>query len=231
MRTAAAWLCMLAAAGTGGCASVSSLDPASPKAIDLSGNWVLNRQASDDPQKILDKLRPKATARRDPSMIDDSDSDSDGGQQGSNGPRGRRSQQIPVQQLYRNNQFITHTQVMRALSVDVLRADQVTVRQTPGQMTFDYGTTARSFTPGAKSVVSASWGVADQSSGWKGKEFVIEIKPQTGVRSIETFSLSPDGKHLIEQLHLGGGDYPRVELKRVYDHTDNPLPRALPTND
>jgi hypothetical protein len=90
----------------------------------------------------------------------------------------------------------------------------------------------RSFTPGAKSVVGADWGVADQSSGWKGKDYVIEVKPQTGVADIEKYSLSEDGKHLIEQLRLGGGEFPVVQLKRVYDHTDKPLPRAaFPFND
>jgi hypothetical protein len=79
--------------------------------------------------------------------------------------------------------------------------------------------------------VSAAWGVADQSSGWKGKEFVIQVKPQTGVASVEKYSLADDGKRLIEELHLGGGDFPSVKLKRVYDHTDRPLPRALPTNE
>lgn len=230
VRMPRAWVWLVASATIAGCGGVSGLDPVSSHAVDLSGSWILNRQASDDPQKLLDKLRPKMTTHRDTGIMEDNDSDS-GPQQGGTGQRGRRSQQIPIQQLSRNNQVITHTQVMRALSADVARADQLTIRQKPDQMMFDYGTTARTFTPGSKSVVSASWGVADQSSGWSGKEFVIQVRPQAGVRSVESFSLSPDGKHLMEELHLGGGDYPSVELKRVYDHTDNPLPRALPTND
>ncbi|HEY3784655.1 MAG TPA: hypothetical protein VGL55_05195 [Steroidobacteraceae bacterium] len=227
MQIARLCLYALALAALAAC-GVSSLDPDSPHSVDLSGNWVLNHAASDDPQKLFDKLRPKATTHRDMSMTDDGLPPYDSGQQDgqSGGPRGRRQQP-----LYRNNGFITHTQVMRALSADVARADKLSVRQTPSQMTLDYGNTARTFTPGTKSVVSAAWGVADQSSGFKGKEFVIQVKPQTGVRSVESFSLSPDGKHLIEQLHLGGGEYPSVELKRVYDHTDSPLPRVLPTND
>jgi hypothetical protein len=48
---------------------------------------------------------------------------------------------------------------------------------------------------------------------------------------METFSLSDDGKHLIEELRLGGGDFPAVKLKRVYDRADHPLPRAVPTTD
>ena len=80
--------------------------------------------------------------------------------------------------------------------------------------------------------MGASWGVADQSSGWKGKNYVIATKPQTGVASIETFSLSKDGRQLLEELELGGGGgFPAAKLKLVYDRSDKPLPRSLPLSD
>jgi hypothetical protein len=136
-------------------------------------------------------------------------------------------------QAYRNNNdAYTHTTVIKALRADMARAESVTIHQTPDRFSLDYGVMVRSFTPGAVSVVGADWGVADQSSGWKGKDFVIEVKPQTGVADIEKYSLSDDGKHLVEQLRLGGGEFPVVQLKRVYDHTDKPSPRAaFPSND
>jgi len=117
------------------------------------------------------------------------------------------------------------------LQADLARARNLTIRQSPEQFSLDYGSTVRSFTPGAISVVSASWGVADQSSGWKGRDFVIQVKPQMGVASYEKFSLAEDGKRLTEELSLGGGEFPSVKLKRVYDHTDRPLPRAVPNNE
>jgi hypothetical protein len=117
------------------------------------------------------------------------------------------------------------------LQADLARAESLTIRQAPEAFTLDYGSAVRSFTPGAVSVVSAAWGVADQSSGWKGKEFIIHVKPQTGVASVESFSLSDDGKHLVEELELGGGDFPRVKLKRLYNRADHPQQRDVPTND
>jgi len=59
----------------------------------------------------------------------------------------------------------------------------------------------------------------------------FQVKPQMGVASYEKFSLSEDGKRLTEELSLGGGEFPSVKLKRVYDHTDRPLPRAVPNNE
>jgi hypothetical protein len=117
------------------------------------------------------------------------------------------------------------------LQADLARAGAIAIRQQPDQFTIDYGSGVRSFTPGAVSVVSASWGVADQSSGWKGKDFVIQVKPQTGVASYERYSLSEDGRRLSEELQLGGGEFPSVKLKRVYERTDKPLSRAVPNNE
>jgi len=134
--------------------------------------------------------------------------------------------------VYRNNNdAYTHSTVMKMLQADLARAESLTIRQAPDQFTLDYGSAVRSFTPGVVSVVSAAWGVADQSSGWKGREYVIHVKPQMGVASVESFSLADDGKHLVEELRLGGGEFPGVKLKRIYTRADHPIPREAPTND
>jgi len=226
------------------CGSVGRLDQAPAHTVDLSGSWTLNRAASDDPKPIIEKLRPKPLKHR-WEMPPDEDTDGlgppdDGGQQGGGqqggGPRGRgRSRQAESQgpQLaYRsNNEAYVNSTVMKVLTADLARAEAVTIQQAPERFTLDYGSAVRSFTPGTVSVVSAAWGVADQSSGWKGREFVIQVKPQTGVASVEAFALTDDGKHLVEQLRLGGGGFPIVKLKRVYDRADHPLLRAAPSND
>ena len=228
----------MALAALAGCGSVGRLDEAPSHAVDLSGSWTMNHTLSDDPKPILEKLRPKPMPRRWGAPPDGSDGDEtgppDGGGQQGGGPRqgGRSRQGQGPQMVYRNNNdAYTHSSVMKVLTADLARADNLTIEQAPDRFSLDYGSTIRSFTPGLRSVVSASWGVADQSSGWKGKDFVIQVKPQTGVASEETFSLSKDGKQLIEQLSLGGGEFPSVKLKRVYDRTDHPVSRSVPTSD
>lgn len=232
----------LAAVALTGCASVGRLDPNPSKTVDLSGSWTLDRAASDDPKPILEKLRPRPVKDRWDALPDDGTGDDSGppdggGQQGGGQRRGRSSRrggggQGQPQVVYRNNNdAYTHSTVMKMLMADLARAENLSIRQSPESFSLDYGSAVRNFTPGAVSVVSASWGVADQSSGWKGKEFVIQVKPQTGVASVETFSLSDDGKHLIEQLRLGGGEFPAVKLKRVYNQAGRPLLRSAPTND
>ena len=230
-------LTVVTAVALAGCAGVSRLDPSPAKPVDFSGSWVLDRASSEDPKPVLDKLRPKALSRRDLPAPDDTQTDesgppSGGGQQGIPRGRSRRGGQDQPPVVYRNsNEAYTHSTVLKMLLADLARAEQMTIQQSPDRFAIDYGSSVRSFTPGSVSVVSAAWGVADQSSGWKGRDFVIHVKPQTGVPSVERYSLSEDGKHLTEELSLGGGDFPSVQLKRVYDRTDRPLPRAVPTND
>jgi hypothetical protein len=235
-------LTVVASITLGGCGSVGRFDPNPAHVVDLSGSWTLDRGLSDDPKLIIEKLRPQPARHRgdmppDEGMGDDSGPPEEGGQQGGGQRGGGRSRrgggsQGPSQMSYRNNNdAYTHSTVMKMFQADLARAESLTIRQDPDRFTLDYGSAVRTFTPGAVSVVSAAWGVADQSSGWKGREFVIQVKPQMGVATVESFSLADDGKHLVEALRMGGGDFPAVKLKRVYDRADHPVPRDVPTND
>jgi len=233
-------LAVVASVALAGCGSVGRFDPNPAHTVDLSGSWTLDRALSDDPKGVLEKLRPKPVKRGDTppddGLGDDSGPPAGGGQQGGGqrgGGRSRRggSQGQPQMAYRNNNDAYTHSTVIRMLQADLARAQSLTIRQAPDQFTLDYGSAVRTFTPGAVSVVSAAWGVADQSSGWKGREFVIQVKPQMGVATVESFSLADDGKHLVEELHMGGGDFPAVKLKRVYARADHPVPRDAPTND
>jgi hypothetical protein len=234
-------LAAVASLALAGCGSVGRFDPSPSHTVDLSGSWALDRAASDDPKPVIEKLRPTPVKHRWDMPPDDGPGDDigppdGGGQQGGGqrgGGRSRRggSQEQPQMAYRNNNDAYTHSTVLKMLQADLARAESLTIRQDPDRFTLEYGSAVRTFTPGAVSVVSAAWGVADQSSGWKGKEFVIHVKPQMGVASVESFSLADDGKHLVEELRLGGGDFPAVKLKRVYDRADHPLQRAAPTNE
>jgi hypothetical protein len=111
------------------------------------------------------------------------------------------------------------------------RGDLLTIRQRPGEFVLDYGTSVRSFTPGAHSVVSAEGGVGDQVSGWAGRAYFIKVKAQLGPEVTEEFSLSADGKQLLYKLHIGSEELPAVTLTRVYVPTNEVAPRLSPNND
>jgi hypothetical protein len=111
------------------------------------------------------------------------------------------------------------------------RGDFITIRQSPSEFVLDYGATRRTFTPGGHSVVSAEGGVGDQTSGWKGREYVIVIRGQASPDVTESYGLSDDGKHLVQKLRIGEAELPGETLTRVYNPTNETAPRQLPNND
>jgi hypothetical protein len=73
--------------------------------------------------------------------------------------------------------------------------------------------------------------VGDQTSGWKGRAYVIEVKAQNGPAMTEDYELSPDGKELVTKLHIGSSELPAVNLTRVYRPADQAAPHQFPIND
>jgi len=230
----ARWLLPCAAAIVAGCAG-NTLSADAPPGVSLAGSWKLNRSASDDPQKVLGQMRAEAlrsVPRPPPSgsapgartggshrTAQDAtlpDADSIAPPPGSGGARGDP---------------LLHSPMAHVLHERLAWGDFLTVRQAPGEFALDYGGTQRSFTPGARSVVSAEGGVADQTSGWRGKEYVIRVRGQLGPDVTERFALSADGKHLVEKMHIGPAELPAVELTRVYDPTNENAPHQLPISD
>jgi hypothetical protein len=244
-------LCAALASPFAGCAG-SRLSPDPPPGVKLAGAWKLNRSASDDPQKIIDQMRAEATKRMRRAM-ESSPGGMGGGGAGSGrggagggrpGTSGRQGTQEPQdQQVYDDGAATQHgpegrhldplrgSPEMHVLMSNLTRGDFLTVRQTPEQIALDYGTSVRTFSPGGHSVVSAETGVADQTSGWKNKEYVIYVRPQLGPEVVERYGLSEDGRHLVVKLHIGAFDLSKIDLTRVYDPTDEIAPRTLPTND
>jgi len=224
---AATWLGWLAA-GTVllGCGSVKSFDAAEPQGENFAGTWRLNVAASDDPRKELEKLRPRrmppgsyggqqqeARRRRGQQPGQGSQQDSTGVPDDLGGPELMRPSPIPL-----------------IPNADVLRNEVLSIKQRPDAFVIDYGVTVRSYTPGLKSVVSVPGGVGDQSTGWSGKDYVIDIRSQLGLEMTQKFSISnKNGRQLIVKIHLSGTGFPTIQLTRVYDPTNAETPRSLPS--
>jgi hypothetical protein len=232
---AGALLACAAAAALYGCAGLSADTPGS---VSLAGNWQLNHAASDDPQKVLAKMRDQAnkiikrqqaemearTGSTPPDVMGDGPPPDGGaahGGGGQGGPQGGTHRGDPLRRS-------PMAAVIRNM---IERGDFLTVHQSPTEFVLDYGTTRRSFTPGQHSVVSAEGGVGDQTAGWHGKSFVIKVKPQNGPEMSETYALSADGKQLIQTLNIASAELPAEGIRRVYDPASETAPRQLPTTE
>jgi hypothetical protein len=226
-----------AAAALAGCAARMAAEP--PAGASLAGTWKLDPAASDDPQKVLDKMRAEAfkilarkyaQAQAPPPVARPGMRGATGGAAGSQdaeevapppppGPGGHRPDPL------------RRSPMAHVILAAVDRGDFLTVHQGPDEFVLDYGSSQRSFTPGAHSVVSAEGGVGDQTSGWKGRAYVIRVRAQIGPDVTEEYALSADGRELIEKLHIGSGELSAVDLTRVYRPTTEAAPRHLPEND
>ena len=231
-----------AAAVLAGCAGGPKAE--APAGVSLAGSWRLNHSLSDDPQRVIAKMQAQALK-----IITRSSGGVDEVPRGGAGGRGGRGGGGDAQAPDANPALtpdepapgagsgthrpdpLRYSPMMSTLRAILARGDFLTVRQSSEELVFDYGTTARTFTPGAHSVVSAPMGVADQTSGWEGREYAIYTKAQLGPNIVDRYALSTDGRVLTEKLRIGPAELPAVALRRVYERTTETAPRAPPTND
>jgi len=216
--------CALLCAGLSGCGGAGSLAPDAPHGVNLAGTWKLDRAASDDPEKIYDKIRREREAR----YADQAPPPPRGG---AGGPGADPNNPLSVDA---QTAAIIGTSHLDPFDMGVFgtipRGDVITIKQQPDEMYIFDGTTDRSFTAGAKSVVSVPEGVADQHSGWKSHDYVIDVRAQAGPETIERYHLSDDGQHLLADIQSSGGNMPRIKIKRVYDRMSTGQ-NVAPTND
>lgn len=205
-----------------GCSTVGSYEPTAPPGVNFAGVWRLNVAQSDDTRKALEKFRPTRRSSQ---------------QQAPMTGRRRRGQQGQTSQDVTGTPEEDEGPAPPTLltlipNSDVLRNEVLAIKQGADTFSVDYGTSTRGYTPGEKSVVSVPEGVADQSAGWKGKDFVVDVRTQLAMQMTETFSLANNktsGRQLIVNIHLSGARMPTLNLKRVYDPTSGESPRSLPS--
>jgi hypothetical protein len=231
MKAGLAASAALLAAQLAGCATGFKAD--APAGVSLAGTWRLDHAKSDDPQVVINTMRTEALKQmqklglaqeRALAQIDTARG------AGGAGPVQSGEQVFSPDQSSPRADPLRRSPMMHVLAEAIERGDFLTVRQSSDELVLDYGSSVRSFTPGGRSVVSAENGVADRTSGWKGHQYVIRDKAQMGPSVVETYELSPDGRHLVETLRIGPYELPAIELKRVYDHAEA-APRQPPNTD
>lgn len=210
-----------------------NLKPDVPEGTSLAGSWKLNRQASADPDAMITAIVEKEMKhmRRSRAYEDDPDPLPPPPAPGTAGPGGGRhaSENVePPGGMFRPREGMAaylRAQYTNALG-SLLNGEGLVIEQSPQAFTLRRTDSRRSFTPGGHSVVGVTDGVADQTTGWKGREFVIDVRPQVGPRVTERYGLGPDGR-LIEKVELSGDGLKSLQFTRVYDKGAPPT-RALP---
>src|SRR6201999_140901 len=110
------------------------------------GVWRLNRAASEDPQKVIDKMRAEAMkklqrAMNAPPPTVATPSSGGGRHRGQQGGGVPPDQPLPEDrpQIGPGTDPLRNSPMMHALREILQRSDYLTIRQSPDQVAFDYG--------------------------------------------------------------------------------------------
>ena len=235
-RRLAALACVLGMLA--GCASGPSVEPGAPAGVNLAGSWRLNRQASGDPDALITAIVEKEMKHmRRRLRADDEDAEDlppppAPGEAGTKRGGARQGESVvPPGGMFRPKEGMAaylRSQYTNALGSLLSSGDGLVIEQAADRFGLRRGDSRRTFTPGGHSVVGVVDGVADQTSGWKGREYIIDVRPQVGPRVTERYTLGP-GDQLIEKVSLSGDGLQKLEFTRVYDKGAPPT-RALPTS-
>src|SRR5579864_6294273 len=169
-----------------------------PSGLLLAGNWKLNHAASTDPQQVIASMRAKAQkiVARQYGTPDYGTRAPGGAAQTAADNSGLGGDQPPSPDArgMRRPDPLRYSPMMQVLNTVIQRGDFLTLSQSSDKIVLDYGTTARSFVPGARSVVSEDMGVADFFFFKQKTAYEIEQKAQLGPNVHEELGLSKDGQ-------------------------------------
>lgn len=232
-------IALIAAAALAGCAT-GHLSAERPPGVHLAGDWKLDTAHSDDLGKAVAELRAQAQKARRKAGSGQTQGGVSGTQGSAGGHRGRRRGGQSGQQGDQNQNAAqpgeggddmsmgpSRFSPVDELMSNVPRGDYLRIGIGASSFTVSSGDSSDEYTPGLQSEISAEQGDAEQISGWKGADYVIDTKPQLEAEIIQRYGLTKDGK-LALTLRLTGGGI-KLTFTRVYDRTTRVAPLAPPT--
>lgn len=239
---------LIATALLTGCAS-SRLSSQLPPSVRIAGDWKLDPARSDDLGKAVDELRAQRAKERHEMSGGQQQGPGNysgrrqrgsgrsggqqGGQPGSDDGQGEQGDQGEGSSgPGSDGPGIGVGPSPAASPVDELmssvpRGDYLRIKVSASAFTVVSGDSSTEYTPGLESEISAEQGDAQQISGWKGSNYVIDTKPQWGAEIVQSYGLTQDGKLSMTVQLTGRGT--KLTFTRIYDRTTSVAPLAPPT--
>ena len=202
--------------------ALADLRPEPARPTDLTGSWVLNKQLSDDPERMLDERLEKERQRfeewrrsversRPPQAPEDLETEQPPAPR-----RGPRPWQLQQQENLRK---------MLAIS------DTLNITQSGTKIEIVSAVDSRRVEAGTHTQVSMPEGqLADSNVGWDGEWFVIDRRVSRGPRAVEKFRIVPKTGQLEYLMNWSGdSDLAGMKIRRLYDRGVATPPPADPT--
>jgi hypothetical protein len=199
--------------------ATNGLSLAPPKDVNFSGHWELNVADSDDPQHILQTANQQAAAASDPNS-------SGGGGGGRGGGRGR----APGGYAGAGSIMVPPPAVGILSEAFAWPGKKMDVKQVAGVVAFSSDGANRICTPSSSDKKSHHHGDDEHrpsgrdlpplACGWSDRTLIVQGGEDGGRTPYESsFSVSEDGKRLIEMVAFKGGRSSGFTLSRVWDRT------------
>ena len=229
LRVSAVSLCLAALAATSllsGCAS-RRLSLRAPPGVHFAGDWKLDSSRSDDLGRAIAQLRAQdrklaLDRRKKAARATEAGEGREGGRREGAGPGQGSGEEFNIGPG-------PHVSAADELLANVPQGSYLRITASPDGFTVTSGEASNQYTPGLESAISAQQGDAQQISGWKGAEFVIDTQPQWGPEIIQSYRLTKDGRLRVTVRLTGGGT--NFTFTSIYDRTTHVSPLAPPTND
>jgi hypothetical protein len=220
-----------------GCAT-GRFDAAPPTSVNLTGEWRLNLNLSDDPDKMPDPGKDSSKTPGNGSHR--GRGGGRGGPGGSGGPgpygaggAGTGFSAEPGEAVAESEETVpsppagsTSSATSRpggATSPTQMLQPRVylSIAQSGAKVVIrsilpDGTKLSDEYTSGSDITIPFGDLTAEQSAGWRGPVFVVVIKPKKGISKEDNYALDDDGR-LIVTTQFKGGHVSKAEIKRVYD--------------
>jgi hypothetical protein len=226
---------LVAAAVLTGCAGEPHLSSQLPPGVRLAGDWKLDPAHSDDLGTAVGELRAQQAKGRHEAAGPQQQQGfggygrhgQQGGQQGEEAGQGEGSSGPEGGEQGLGVGGPPRPSAVDELMSNVPQGDYLRIKVSSGAFTVTSGDSSDEYTPGVESDISAVQGDAQQFTGWKGTDYVIDTKPQFGAEIIQTFSQTKDGTLSMTVRLSGSGIH--FTFTRIYDRTTGVTPLAPPT--
>ncbi|MFZ0499034.1 MAG: hypothetical protein WAU49_16150 [Steroidobacteraceae bacterium] len=222
---------LIAAALLTGCTGGPRLSSQLPAGIRLAGDWKLDPARSDDLGKAVAELHAQQAKARHETQGQTPGLGGYGGRRmgggGQGGGQGESSTGQEGGDLGLGVGGPPRYSAVDELMSNVPQGDYLRIKVSADAFTVVSGDSSDEYTPGVESDISAVQGDAQQFTGWKGTDYVIDTRPQFGAEIIQTFSMRSDGTLSMTVRLSGSGT--KLTFTRIYEHTTDVTPLAPPT--
>lgn len=178
------------------------LDARPPAGVDLSGQWVLVRDLSGSPERLLAPHGEKAV-RRPPR--DDADGSHDGSRGESDDNGGER-----------HTRSRPRMEPPAALRTFLAQPEALSIRQLAGQLTLVADGVPADYGYDDSVLESVGRSLVQRRTGWHDDAFVLDYAPADGVSAKRSYQCAAGCQQLVVTTEVSGSRLRGVTLRSVY---------------